>query len=66
MAVGKILWATTNLYKKNLQIIIQNKKNSSKQALPTTYTLVKMFFVATTFEALWDVSFQTEWKKTGL
>ena len=32
------------------------------QAILTSYTLEKKFFVANTFEGLWDVSFQTEYK----
>ena len=36
------------------------KKHSSKQAVPITYTLGKNFFAAATFEGLRDVSFQVE------
>ena len=41
------------LYEKQwLLVLIWNKKHSSKQVVPITYTLEKKFFAAATFEGL--------------
>ena len=55
--------AATNFYKKPwLPVIKWNKKHSSKLVVSITRTLEEMFFAARTFEGLWVVSFETEWK----
>ena len=43
--------------------VTKNKKHSSKQVSPITYTLV---FSAATIKVLWVVSFQAKSKKTFL
>ena len=39
------------------------QKHSSKQVVPTAYTLEQMVFAAAIFQGLWVVSFQTKLKK---
>ena len=42
------------------------KKHLSKQVVSITCTLEETFFAAATFEGLWVVSFETEWKNLCL
>ena len=61
--VGKKLWITINLHEKQcLQVIAGNKKHSSKQVVPMTYTYGKKFFAAAAFDNLWDIFFKAELK----
>ena len=48
-----------NLYKKSFPSIKLEQEHTSKQAVPITYTLGEKFFVAASFESLWDDSFYT-------
>ena len=51
----------TNYYEiKYLLVITKNKKHSSKQAVPITYTLEKKIFAAATLKDLWVVFFQAK------
>ena len=55
------LKVTPNYYEKKFLLIIRkNKKHSSKQAIPITYTLKRRVFDAATFQGLLVVSFQTK------
>ena len=57
------LKVTTDSYeRKCLLVITKNKKHSSKQVVPITYTLEKRVFAVATFQSLWVVCFQTKWK----
>ena len=55
------LKVTTKKYeKKCLLFITKNKKYSSTQVIPITYTLEKRVFAVATFQGLWLVSFRTK------
>ena len=52
-----------NFYKKNIVQLSQGIKNIyRRQVITIAYTLEKRFFAVGTFEGLWVVSFQVEWK----
>ena len=59
MAVEK-KQGNNKLLLKIMPLIKWNKKHSSKQVVPITYTLEKSFFATATFEGLYIVTFQTE------
>ena len=60
----KSLRSNDKLFKKQcLSVITQNKKHSSKQVIPITYTLGKRFVAAVTFEGLSVASLRREYKK---
>ena len=59
MAVEKNFGVTRNFC---LPVITWNQKYLSKQVVPITYTLEKLFFAVFNFEASSNVSFQSEWK----
>ena len=49
-----------NYYEKECVLVItKNKKRSSKQVVPITYTLEKRVFAAVTFQGLWVAYIQT-------
>ena len=51
---------------KGLPVVTENKKLSSKEVVPITYTLEKSFVAAATFEGLWVISFHREYKKCNI
>ena len=63
--MAKNLGVTMDFYEKRyLPVITWNKTHFSKQVVPITCTLGKMFFEAAALDGLWSISIQTE-LKTG-